>query len=151
DPPDDFRDSNPSANDELLDALAKDIVDHQFDMKHMIRTIMRSRTYQLSARGNESNQEDDKYFSHALVKHKRLPAEVLLDAICTATGVPEKFQGVPLGTRTVQLPDGHVNNTGGQYATWDRHPFLKAWGQPARDGACECEREGDLNLTRALE
>jgi hypothetical protein len=151
DPPDDFRDSNPSANDEVLDALAKDFVDHQFDMKHVIRTIMRSRTYQLSAHGNDSNQDDEKYFSHALVKNKRLPAEVLLDAICTATGVLEKFQGVPLGTRTVQLPDGHVNNTGGQYATWDRHPFLKTWGQPARDGACECEREGDLSLTRVLE
>ena len=65
DPVDDFRDSNPSANDELLDALAKDFVDHKFDVKHLIRTIVNSRTYQLSAQANETNQDDNKYFSHA--------------------------------------------------------------------------------------
>jgi hypothetical protein len=148
DPPDDFRDSNPPANDAVLDTLAKDFVAHQFDVKHVIRTIANSRTYQLSAK---TNTDDDKYFSHALVKRKRLPAEVLLDAICAATGVPEKFTGIPKGTRSVQLPDGQVIYTGGQYASWDRHPFLKAFGQPAREVACECEREGDLNLDRALE
>jgi hypothetical protein len=151
DPPDDFRDSNPPANEALLDALAKDFVDHQFDVKHVIRTIANSRTYQLSAHANASNQEDDKYFSRALVKRKRLPAEVLLDAICAATGVPEKFTGVPALTRAVQLPDGQVVFTGGTYASWDRHPFLKAFGQPAREAACECEREGDVNLARVLE
>src|SRR5262249_49196023 len=159
DPPDDFRDSNPPANDALMDALAKDFVDHKFDMKHVIRTIVNSRTYQLSAHskkgsdesGRALNPEDDKYFSHALVKQKRLPAEVLLDAICTATEVPEKYTGFPQGTRAVQLPDGQVIFTGGQYASWDRHPFLKAFGQPAREVACECEREGDVNLARALE
>src|SRR4029077_12541210 len=76
DPPDDFRDSNPSANDALLDALAADFVQHNFDVKRIIRTIVNSRTYQLSAHANESNQDDDKYFSHALVKKKRLSAEV---------------------------------------------------------------------------
>lgn len=151
DPPDDFRDSNPPANDALLDALAKDFVDHQFDVKQIIRAIARSRTYQLSAHGNDTNRADDKYFSHALLKRKRLPAEVLLDAICAATGVPEKFTGFPPGTRAVQLPDGQVVDTGGQYASWDRHPFLKAFGQPAREVACECEREGDVNLARVLE
>jgi len=151
DPPDDFRDSNPPANDALLDALAADFVSHKFDMKHVIRTIANSRTYQLSARANEGNQDDDKYFSHALVKRKRLPAEVLLDALCAATEVPEKFAGFPPGTRAVQLPDGEVIYTGGQYATWDRHPFLKAFGQPPREGTCECERESDVNLARVLE
>lgn len=151
DPPDDFRDSNPPANDELLDALAADFVAHRFDIKHVIRTIANSRTYQFSAHTNPSNHDDDKYFSHALVKRKRLPAEVLLDAICTATGDPEKFTGVPPGTRAIQLPDGQVVYTGGTYASWDRHPFLKAFGQPAREAACECERESDINLARALE
>ena len=151
DPPDDFRDSNPSANDALLDALARDFVEHKFDMKHIIRTIVLSRTYQLGTHGNSTNQEDNKYFSHALVMRKRLPAEVLLDAICVATGVPEKFTGVPEGTRAVQLPDGQVIFTGGAYASWDRHPFLKAFGQPARELSCECEREGDVNLARVLE
>lgn len=151
DPPDDFRDSNPSVNDALLDALAKDFLDAKFDVKRIVRTIVTSRTYQLSAQPNLSNQSDEKYFSHALVKRKRLSAEVLLDAICEATAQPEAFEGVPAGTRTTQLPDGQVIYTGGRYASWDRHPFLKAFGQPAREAACECEREGDLNLARALE
>ena len=151
DPPDDFRDSNPPANEELLAALAADFVAHKFDVKHILRTIASSRTYQLSTHANASNQHDERYFSHAPVKQKRLSAEVLLDAICTATGAPEKFTGFPAGTRAVQLPDGQVIDTGGRYASWDRHPFLKAFGQPAREAVCECERESDVNLARALE
>jgi hypothetical protein len=138
DPVDDFRDSNPSANDELLDALAKDLVDSHFDVKHLIRVIMNSRTYQLSAQTNELNKDDNKYFSHAVTK--LLTAEQLLDAICTVTEVPEKFAGHPLGTRAVQLPDGDLN-----------HPFLKTFGQPARELACECERESESNLAQALQ
>jgi hypothetical protein len=138
DPVDDFRDSNPSANDDLLDALAKDFVKNKFDAKHLIRTIMNSRTYQLSAQTNEFNKDDNKYFSHAVTK--LLTAEQLLDAICQVTDVPEKFAGMPPGTRAVQLPDGEVN-----------HPFLKTFGQPARELACECEREGDSNLAQALQ
>jgi len=151
DPPDDFRDSNPPANDALLEVLAQDFVDHGFDMKHLIRTIANSRTYQLSSHGNETNRDDNKYFSHALVERKRLPAEVLLDAIGAATGVPEKFQDYPAGTRAVQLPDTQVVFTGGAYASWERHPFLKAFGQPAREVVCQCEREGDVSLARMLE
>jgi hypothetical protein len=151
DPPDDFRDSNPPANDALLHALAKEFVEHRFDMKHLVRTIANSRTYQLSSHGNDTNRDDHKYFSHALVERKRLPAEVLLDAVSEATGVPEKFQDYPSGTRAVQLPDTQVIFTGGAYASWERHPFLKAFGQPAREVACQCEREGDLSLARMLE
>src|SRR5438105_6172289 len=138
DPVDDFRDSNPSANDELLDALAKDFVAGKFDVKKMIRTIMLSRTYQLSAQPTPSNKDDNKYFSHAVTK--LLTAEQLLDALGDVTAVPEKFAGLPAGTRAVQLPDGEVN-----------HPFLKAFGQPARELACECERESDGNLGQALQ
>jgi hypothetical protein len=138
DPVDDFRDSNPAANDELLDALAQDFVANHFDVKHLIRVIMNSRTYQLSAQGNEFNKDDSKYFSHAVTK--LLGAEQLLDALCTVTEVPEKFPGMPLGTRAVQLPDSDNN-----------HPFLKTFGQPARELACECEREGDSNLAQALQ
>jgi hypothetical protein len=135
---DDFRDSNPSANDELLDALAKDLVEHKYDVKHLIRTIMNSRSYQLSAQTNDFNKNDNKYFSHAVTK--LYTAEQLFDALCSVTEVPEKFAGVPAGTRAVQLPDGEVN-----------HPFLKTFGQPARELACECEREGDSNLAQALQ
>src|SRR5260370_22248930 len=80
DPVDDFRDSNPSANDELLDALAKDFVEHKFDVQHLIRTVMNSRTYQLSAEANDLNRDDNKYFSHSVTK--LFSAEQLLDAIC---------------------------------------------------------------------
>jgi hypothetical protein len=138
DPVDDFRDSNPSANDELLDALAQDFTSSSFDLKHLIRTIVNSRTYQLSAQANDSNRDDNKYFSHAVTR--LLTAEQLLDAICTVTELPEKFASVPLGTRAVQLPDGEIN-----------HPFLKTFGQPGRELACECEREQDSNLAQALQ
>jgi Protein of unknown function (DUF1549)/Protein of unknown function (DUF1553) len=138
DPVDDFRDSNPSANDELLDALARDFVSHKFDAKHLIRVIMASRAYQLSAEVNDLNKDDNKYFSHAVTK--LLSAEQLLDGLCAVTEVPEKYAGMPIGTRAVQLPDGEVN-----------HPFLKTFGQPARELACECEREGDSNLAQALQ
>lgn len=138
DPVDDFRDSNPSANDELLEALAKDFIASKFNVKHLIRTIMNSRTYQVSAQPTESNKDDAKYFSHAVTK--LLTAEQLLDALCDVTTVPEKFAGLPNGTRAIQLPDGEVN-----------HPFLKTFGQPARELACECERESDSNLAQALQ
>ena len=138
DPVDDFRDSNPSANDELLDGLAKEFVANGFSIKSTIRSIMKSRTYQLSAQTNAFNRDDTKYFSHAYTK--LISAEPLLDAICRATDIPEKFTGMPLGTRAVQLPDGDAN-----------HPFLKTFGQPARELACECERESDSNLAQALQ
>ena len=138
DPVDDFRESNPSCNDELLNALAKDFAEHHYDLRYLVTTIMKSRTYQLSAQPNDTNKDDGKYFSHAVTK--LLTAEQLLDAISDVTGVPEKFAGLPIGTRAIQLPDGEVN-----------HPFLKTFGQPARELACECERESDGNLAQALQ
>jgi hypothetical protein len=99
---------------------------------------MTSRTYQLSAEPNDFNQDDERYFSHAVAR--LLSAEQLLDAISAASEVPEKFSGMPAGTRAVQLPDGDAN-----------HPFLKTFGQPARELACECERETDSNLAQALQ
>jgi hypothetical protein len=138
DPVDDFRESNPASNDELLNALADDFAKSKFDFRKLVVTIMTSRTYQLSAATNETNANDVKYFSHAGTK--LLSAEQLLDALCDVTGVPEKYAGLPAGTRAVQLPDGEVN-----------HPFLKAFGQPARELPCECERESDGNLGQALQ
>jgi hypothetical protein len=138
DPVDDLRSTNPPSNEALLDALAADLVRHRFDRKHLIRTILKSRTYQLSARTTTTNAADDRYFSHARVR--LLGAEQLLDAICTATGMAEKFPNFPLGTPAVALPDGEY-----------KHPFLEAFGRPARAMACECERDTDTNLTQALQ
>jgi hypothetical protein len=137
-PVDDFRDSNPPASAALLDALAKDFVEHHFDRKHIVRTILNSRTYQLSSRKNDFNKSDVKYFSHS--RTRLLSAEQLLDAICQVTSVPEKFAGLPLGTRATQLPSPDVDNY-----------FLKVFGQPARETACQCERSSDSNLSQALQ
>lgn len=149
DPVDDFRESNPAANDELLDDLTQDFVASEFNIQHAIRTILNSRTYQLSTRTDDLNQDDDKYFSHALVK--TLPAEVLLDAICAVTGVPESYPNQPAGRRAIQLPDNDVIVQPSRYLGYDRHPFMKTFGQPARELACECARESDFSLTQALE
>ena len=137
-PVDDFRDSNPPSNAALLDQLARQFVEHGYSRKWLIRTIMLSRTYQRSARTNEFNVDDDRYFSHAMPR--MLSAEQLLDAICQVTGVPEKFAGVPAGTRATQLPEPPKN-----------HTFLRVFGQPQREMACECERSGDSNLSQALQ
>jgi hypothetical protein len=137
-PVDDFRSTNPPSHEELLSFLAADFIKHGFDRKHLIRMIMKSRTYQLSSRTNASNAADDKYFSHAQVR--LLGAEQLLDAIVSATGTAEKFPGWPLGTPAVALADGEY-----------QHPFLNAFGRPARAMACECERGSDTTLTQALQ
>lgn len=137
DPVDDFRDSNPPCNDELINALAQDFVQSKFNVRQLLRTILNSRTYQLSARTNPTNADDEKYFSRCYTK--LLTAEQLLDAICTSTMIPEKFAGLPLGTRATQLPDGEFN-----------HTFLQAFGQPTRELACECARESESTLNQAL-
>src|SRR4029079_5587446 len=100
DPEDDMRVTNPASNPELLDALASDFVTHGFDLKHLVRTICRSSTYQLTAEPSTWNQDDKQNFSRYYPK--RLNAEVLLDAIDQVTGTQTSFTGVPLGTRAVQ-------------------------------------------------
>ena len=115
-----------------------EFVKSKFDLKSLIRQILISRTYALSARTNELNADDAIYFSHAYTK--LLPAEVLLDAISTLTGTTTSFDGLPSGTRATQILDGKMEN-----------PFLKTFGRPARELACECERESDSNLSQALQ
>lgn len=137
-PVDDFRDSNPPSNDALLDTLASEFVKSGFDLRALVRLILTSRTYQLSARPNALNADDTIYFSHAYTR--LLPAEVLLDAISTVTGTTTAFNNLPSGARATQIPDGQMDN-----------PFLKTFGRPARELACECERESDSNLSQALQ
>lgn len=137
-PIDDFRDSNPPTNPELLEALAADFVAHQFDRRHILRTILNSRTYQASSLPNDFNRTDEKNFSHA--QQKILTAEQLLDAVCQVTGTPERFGNLPLGTPATQLPAPQPTNT-----------FLSAFGQPARQSSCACERQSQPSLTQALQ
>ena len=138
DPVDDFRDSNPPSNAPLLDELARQFVAHGYSRKWLIRTIMSSRTYQRSARTSPLNRDDELYFSHATTR--MLSAEQLLDAICVVTDVPETFPGVPAGTPASQLPEPPAD-----------HYFLKIFGQPQREMACECERSSESNLSQALQ
>ncbi len=136
-PPDDMRNTNPPTNEELLNALVKDFVGHGFDVNHLIRTIMNSATYQSSSEPNPYNVQDEKYYSHYLIR--RLPAEVLLDALSQVTAVPEKFEGYPLGMRALQLPDTAV-----------RDYFLTAFGRPPRAQTRESERTSVPTITQAL-
>jgi hypothetical protein len=136
-PVDDLRDTNPATNDELLNALVKDFVEHNFDVDHLIRTIMQSATYQTSSKPLKENSDDDKYGSHYLIR--RLPAEVLLDAYSQVTQVPEKFEGYPAGMRGLQLPDTAVESY-----------FLTAFGRPVRQQSRESERTSVPTITQAL-
>ncbi len=137
-PIDDFRDSNPPSNDELLEGLAADFAAHGYDLKRTVRLIVSSRTYAASARTTELNKDDAIYFSHAVAK--LLPAEVLLDAISALTQSETRFENLPVHARATQIPDSRTENA-----------FLKTFGRPARELACECERESDSNLSQALQ
>ncbi|HXG24351.1 MAG TPA: DUF1549 domain-containing protein, partial [Chthonomonadales bacterium] len=136
-PVDDMRVTNPPSNEALLDWLAQDFVQHGYNLKYLIRSIMLSETYQRSAEPIHGNERDTRYYSH--YPFKRLGAEQLMDAIASATGVPEKFNGYPAGIRAVQLPDTAVPSY-----------FLELFGRPARNTTCECERSDEPNLGQVL-
>ncbi|MEZ6090079.1 MAG: DUF1549 domain-containing protein [Pirellulaceae bacterium] len=137
DPIDDMRSTNPPSNVELMDALANHFIEHDFDLKQLMRAIMSSRLYQLSSQPTPENASDMRFYSHYQVK--RLPAEPLLDAIDQATGVATKFRNLPLGTRAIELPDAEYPNY-----------FLTTFAKPRRATVCECERSADANLAQAL-
>jgi hypothetical protein len=137
-PVDDIRASNPPSNEPLLAALTKELTDHNFDLKHLMRSIVNSRTYQLSFRTNEWNREDEVNFSHA--QPRRLPAETLFDTLSLATGTQFRFKDLPKGMRAQQFPDPVVGMGG----------FLDQFGRPPRQSVCECERRGDVSLIQAL-
>jgi Protein of unknown function (DUF1553)/Protein of unknown function (DUF1549) len=141
DPIDDMRVTNPPSNPELLDSLAKTLVDNKFSLKALVKTIAKSRTYQLSALPNEFNKHDKQAF--ARYYPKRLTAEVLLDAVCQVTDSPTQFGGLPQDRfapkRAIMLPDESFNSY-----------FLDVFGRPQRISACECERVSEANLAQAL-
>ncbi len=136
-PVDDVRSTNPPINPALLDALTRDFVEHKFDVRHLMRRIVTSATYQRSSLLTASNRGDDQNFSHAIPR--RVPAEALLDSLVQATGIPENFGGAPGGFRAAQLPDGNVQSD-----------FLRLFGKPQRMEACECERDNGSNMLQAL-
>jgi hypothetical protein len=148
---DDLRATNPPTNAELMEALARDFVKHGYDVKHLVRTIMNSATYQRTSVPLPDNKTDDRFYSRYLVR--RLPAEVVLDAYSAVTKVPTAFEQLdlgpsggrnkttdyPLGTRALQLPDTLLVSQ-----------FLDAFGRPERGQTCSCERQQDSSVTQAL-
>jgi hypothetical protein len=141
DPIDDMRVTNPPSNPELLDALAKELVDHQFSLKHLIKVIVKSRTYQLSSVPNDFNKHDKQAF--ARFYPRRMSAEVLFDAVNQVTGAKAAFGGLPgdkfAPNRAIMLPDESFPSY-----------FLDVFGRPQRISACECERVSEANLAQAL-
>ncbi len=134
---DDVRVSNPASNQALLDALGQNFADYGYDFKRLVRDICNSRTYQLGTATNETNESDESNFSHAKVR--RIRAEVLLDVISQVTETRNKFRGLPLGARAVQIADGNTSNY-----------FLTTFGRASRQTVCSCEVKMDPNLSQAL-
>src|SRR6185436_205707 len=124
-------------NPELLDALAKRIVDYHYDFKRLVRDICASRTYQLSTRPNDSNALDDRNFSHASIR--RVRAEVLLDCLSQVTETKDKFTGLPRGAHAVEIADGNTSTF-----------FLSTFGRATRETVCSCEVKVEPNLSQAL-
>ncbi|MHA3771201.1 DUF1549 domain-containing protein [Verrucomicrobiota bacterium sgz303538] len=138
-PEDDMRVTNPASNPALLDALAKHFTESGTDLRALCRSICQSRTYQLASEANAQNTTDRQNFSRFYPR--RIPAEVLLDALDTVTGVRTKFAGLPADTKAVQLPDDAVNAS---------NYFLTVFGRPDNASACECERVNDGSLAQRL-
>lgn len=136
-PVDDFRASNPPVNEPLLDALASDFVRHGFDLKHLVRTIMRSHLYQLSSLPNEFNIADTKNFSRSY--RRRIPAEALLDAVTQVTGAPVELQGVPHGWSAKSAWSYKISSE-----------FLDAFSRPNSSSDPPCERDPKTSLVQAL-
>jgi hypothetical protein len=136
-PIDDLRSTNPAKNEPLMRALCDDFVRHGYDLKRLQATIMKSRTYQLSAVPNKTNKIDTKLFSR--YPARRLGAEELVDALTQVTGVPDKFQGVALGTRALELADTEIPSL-----------MLDTFGRPPRVQPSEQERVCDPAISQAL-
>ncbi|MFM7038081.1 MAG: DUF1549 domain-containing protein [Planctomycetaceae bacterium] len=134
---DDVRVSNPPVNGELLDELGRKFTEYNYDFRKLVRDICTSRTYQLSTTTNESNASDHKNFAHSELR--RIRAEVLLDCISSVTSTQDKFPGLPVGARAVQIADGNT-------ATY----FLTTFGRAKRESVCSCEVKMEPNLSQAL-
>jgi hypothetical protein len=138
-PLDDMRATNPASNPELLDALADELVKSKFDQKKLLKTIFNSRAYQLSHQSTPGNRADTANVHFTRYTVKRLTAEQMADAVDFATGTQEKYTGLPLGTKAIQLPDSEV-----------RSYFMDTFGRPPRQVLCECERTTKPNIAQAM-
>ncbi len=136
-PVDDVRISNPPSNKELLDELGRRFTEYKYDFKRLVRDICTSRVYQHTTAMNETNEMDTRNFSHGTLR--RVRAEILLDAITQVTDTKNKFQGLPLGARAVQIANGNTSTY-----------FLTTFGRATRETVCSCEVKMEPNLSQAL-
>ncbi len=136
-PVDDVRVSNPPSNPELMQALGKKLVEYQYDFRKLVRDICNSRAYQRTTQPNATNADDQRNFAHGRVR--RIQAEMLLDCISQATQTKDKFRGLPLGARAVQIADGETSNY-----------FLATFGRSRRESVCTCDVKTDPTLSQAL-
>ena len=143
--PDDLRPDNPPSNPELLAFLEAELVSSHYDLKHLYRLILNSKTYQLSSiSGTEDPEGTINFASYPL---RRLDAEVLIDALCQITGstekyasaIPEPFTFIPAAHRSIALPDGSISSS-----------FLEMFGRPSRDTGLESERNNRLTAGQSL-
>ncbi len=136
-PVDDLRASNPPSNPQLLDLLTHELIAGGYDLRRVMQFILKSRTYQLSSRTLPGNETETRFYSHYYAR--RLPAEVMADAVSAATGVADKFDGFPVGLKAIQLPEPTVSSY-----------FLTLFGRSERVTACACERNGEVTLPQLL-
>jgi hypothetical protein len=142
DPVDDFSLGNPPSNETLLDSLAREFVEHHYDIRHLERMILQSRTYQLSSRTNETNQLDRRNYSHSYVRP--LMAEVVVDALNDALGVTEAWKNdAPTGARATEIGASRVANPTVAYC-------FRIFGRSTRTQACDCERALEPALPQRL-
>lgn len=134
---DDLRVTNPPSNAPLLEALAEYLIEHEYDLKALMRLILESEAYQRSSLSLAENESDARFYSRYYTR--RLMAEVLLDAVSQVTGVPSEFAEYPSGWRALELPDSNV----GSY-------FLRTFGRPERVITCECERGSEPTMVQVL-
>ncbi|BBO32929.1 DUF1549 and DUF1553 domain-containing protein [Lacipirellula parvula] len=136
-PVDDVRVSNPASNPELHAKLGAKLVEYKYDLRQLIRDICNSHAYQRSSQPNETNDTDSRNFARSQVR--RIPAEVLLDCLCAVTEAPEKYPGLPMGARAVQIADGGLSTY-----------FLTTFGRAPRVTVCACEAKSEPTLSQAL-
>ena len=143
--PDDIRPDNRPSNPELLAFLERELIASHYDLKHLYRLILNSRTYQLSSLPKTDSSEADANFSHYLLR--RLEAEVLIDALDEITGtteqyssaIPEPFTYIPESHRSIALPDGSISSS-----------FLELFGRAQRDTGLESERNNRPSTDQRL-
>jgi hypothetical protein len=144
-PADDMNLANAPSNRELLDYLADSFIEHDYDIKWLMREIVNSDTYQRSWHTNATNEFDLRNFSHAVPR--RLPAEVVYDAAVDATAGPDELARRakdPIANCSIGMNAAYTNrNNSDSYA-------LSVFGKPKRETPCDCERSNEPSLLQTV-